>query len=69
MFRCETIEYFEPRLENVRVVLLESEGINTRMLNFHIEALLVMDPAPEQITFDAVFEPSRAEYEIRGGDR
>lgn len=64
-----TIEYFEPRLQNVRVILVDAPGINTRMMNFHIDALLVMDPAPEQITFDAVFEPSRAEYEIRGGDR
>ena len=66
---AETIEYFEPRLQSVRVQLVESTGINTRALNFHIEALLIMDPAPEQITFDAVFEPSRAEYEVRGGDR
>lgn len=66
---ARTIEFYEPRLQNIRVTLVDTPGINTRMMNFKVEALLVMDPAPEQITFDAVFEPSRAEYEIRGGDR
>lgn len=62
----DTIEQFEPRLREVRVVVLESESGDTRILRFKIEALLVMDPAPEQIFFDGLRDPGNGEYQLLG---
>jgi type VI secretion system protein ImpF len=58
------IKNFEPRLAKVRVVPLEVSGANTRTLRFRIEALLLMDPAPEHISFDTLLQLSSGEYEV-----
>jgi type VI secretion system protein ImpF len=58
------IKNFEPRLAKVRVVPLEVSGANTRTLRFRIEALLLMDPAPEHIFFDTLLQLSSGEYEV-----
>jgi len=62
----DTIALFEPRLRDVRVALIAPESGDTRILRFKIEALLVMDPAPEQIFFDGVRDPGSGEFQILG---
>src|SRR5512143_282774 len=62
----QTIEIFEPRLTGTRVRALESAGSGPRILRFQIEALLKMDPAPEQILFDTVLQLNSGEYQIKG---
>jgi type VI secretion system protein ImpF len=61
-----TVALFEPRLKDIKVSLVESPGVNTRMLHFQIEGMLMMDPAPEQISFDTVLQLTSGEYQIRG---
>ncbi len=46
------VRLFEPRLANVRVVPGEMTTIGTRRVRFRIEGLLMMDPAPEHVSFD-----------------
>ncbi|MBN1566663.1 MAG: type VI secretion system baseplate subunit TssE [Acidobacteria bacterium] len=62
----QTIEIFEPRLAGTRVRALDSGGSGPRILRFQIEALLKMDPAPEQILFDTVLQLNSGEYQIKG---
>jgi len=62
----ESIEYFEPRLKNVKVSLVNTDGLTTKMLRFQIEATLMMDPAPEQISFDTVLDVVSGDYEVKG---
>jgi len=58
------LKVFEPRLANVAVVPLETEGVASRTLRFRIEGLLLMDPAPEHVSFDTVLELTSGQYEI-----
>ena len=58
------IKTFDPRLDKVKVVPLEVNGPNTRVLHFRIEALLLMDPAPEHISFDTTLQLTSGEYEV-----
>lgn len=55
---------FEPRLMDVRVSL-EDSGMLDRRLRFHIEGLMKLDPAPEEISFDTVLEISSGEYKVK----
>jgi type VI secretion system protein ImpF len=64
-FLHSTVKLFEPRLTNVRVVPLEESTGAARTLRFRIEGLLMMDPAPEHVSFDTVLELTRGEYEVR----
>ena len=59
------IRLFEPRLDDVRVVRLEDERLS-HAVRFRIEALLLVDPAPEQVSFDTVLELSSGEYQVKG---
>ncbi|MGD0307914.1 MAG: type VI secretion system baseplate subunit TssE [Acidobacteriota bacterium] len=61
----QTIEIFEPRLLSVRVRALDDAGSGPRILHFQIEALLKMDPAPEQILFDTVLQLNSGEYKVK----
>jgi type VI secretion system protein ImpF len=61
-----TVSTFEPRLSGVKVNLIDSGSNNGRQLRFQIEALLLMDPAPELISFDTVLELSSGEYQVKG---
>ncbi|HLJ13776.1 MAG TPA: type VI secretion system baseplate subunit TssE [Bryobacteraceae bacterium] len=65
-YLATTVETFEPRLREVRVSLLETPNSTARVLRFQIEALLMMDPAPEQVSFDTVLQLTSGEYQIRG---
>jgi len=60
-----TVALFEPRLKDVRVTLLETEGFQ-RILHFQIDGMLQMDPAPEQVSFDTILQLTNGEYQIRG---
>jgi type VI secretion system protein ImpF len=60
------LKTFEPRLANPRIVPLESNEVGSRRLRFRIEGLLLMDPAPELISFDTVLELTSGEYEVKG---
>ena len=44
--------------------MLDSSGF--RVLRFQIEALLKMDPAPEQVLFDTVLQLNSGEYQVKG---
>ena len=57
------IKLFEPRLGKVRVAPMDGLAA-TRTLRFRIEAMLLMDPAPEHISFDTVLQLSSGEYEV-----
>jgi type VI secretion system protein ImpF len=62
----QTIAIFEPRLTNVRVRHVEDAAGGPRILRFQIEALLKMDPAPEQIFFDTLLQLNSGEYQVKG---
>lgn len=62
----DTIATFEPRLREVRVTVVQSESSDTRVLRFKIEALLMMDPAPEQVFFDGIRDPGNGEFQLLG---
>ncbi len=58
------IKLFEPRLARVRVVPLEFEGTVSRVLRFRIEGMLLMDPAPEHVSFDTILQLSTGQCEV-----
>src|SRR6202047_1108765 len=51
-----TINLFEPRLANVRLVLIETPDSAKKDVRLRIEAMLRMDPVPEPVSFDTVIE-------------
>jgi type VI secretion system protein ImpF len=59
------LKFFEPRLAKVRVAPIEPLAANTRTFRFRIEALLMMDPAPEHISFDTVLQLTTSQYEVQ----
>ena len=59
------ISTFEPRLTDVNVTL-EPARENERALHFRIDAQLLVDPAPELITFDTVLQLVNGEYKVQG---
>lgn len=61
------VRLFEPRLASVRVLPLDENSPSRQTLSFRIEGLLIMDPAPERVSFDTVLEITRGEYSIKGG--
>lgn len=61
----ETIRRFEPRLAQLRVVLLESDNTLDATLRLRIEALLRVEPAPEPIVFDTLIDPATAEVQVK----
>src|ERR1700722_1433916 len=60
-----TLKLFEPRLANVKIVPLEAGAHGTRTLRFRIEGFLIMDPAPEHVSFDTVLDLTKGEYEVQ----
>jgi type VI secretion system protein ImpF len=62
----QTLNTFEPRLKQIRVIQIESPTGATNMLRFQIEGLLDMDPAPELISFDTVLQLTSGEYQVKG---
>jgi len=62
----QTIALFEPRLAAVRVRAVDSAASGPRVVRFQIEALLKMDPAPEQVLFDTLLQLNSGEYQVKG---
>jgi type VI secretion system protein ImpF len=60
------ISLFEPRLVGVKVTPVEIAGATTRVMRFQIEGLLLMDPAPQQVSFDTVLQLTNGEYQVKG---
>jgi type VI secretion system protein ImpF len=63
-----TINLFEPRLTNVRLVVVETPDAGKKDVRLRIEAMLRMDPVPEPITFDTVIELKSGSCHLTGGD-
>lgn len=59
------IAQFEPRLSNVRVTALDGITRKKMYIEFHIDALLLIDPLPERLSFDTVFEVARGAYKVK----
>lgn len=65
------VSLYEPRLKDVKVSMLEDEELkNFQRLDFRIEGLLMMDPAPEAIRFDTTLDAVSQSYRVKteGGD-
>lgn len=62
------INLFEPRLMNVRLVLVESADDGKKDVRLRIEAMLRMDPVPERVSFDTVIELKSGNCRLSGGD-
>jgi type VI secretion system protein ImpF len=63
-----SINLFEPRLTNVRVVMVETPNAGKKDVRLRIEAMLRMDPVPEPVTFDTVIELKSGNCHLTGGD-
>lgn len=59
------IEIFEPRLARARVTSKEELTYGQQSITFHVEAILMIDPAPERIAFDTVLEISKGAYSVK----
>jgi len=59
------IRRFEPRLAQVRVVLLDGDNTLDATLHLRIEALLRTEPAPEPIAFDTLVDAVTAEVQVK----
>ncbi len=57
------IKLFEPRFLNLKVTLEPSDTIE-RTLRFRIDARLDLEPAPEPISFDTVFQVGSSEFSV-----
>jgi len=61
----KSIEMFEPRLSRARVTSRDPYRSTQQSITFHVEAMLMIDPAPERISFDTVLEVSKGAYSVR----
>lgn len=59
------ISQFEPRLSNVRVTAQDTVSRKQMYIEFHIDALLLIDPSPERLSFDTIFEVARGTYKVK----
>jgi len=62
------INMFEPRLTNVRLVLVEAPDAGKKDVRLRIDAMLRMDPVPEPVSFDTVIELKSGNCHLSGGD-
>jgi len=62
------INMFEPRLTNVRLVLVETPDAGKKDVRLRIDAMLRMDPVPEPVSFDTVIELKSGNCHLSGGD-
>jgi type VI secretion system protein ImpF len=59
------IEMFEPRLARTRVTGRDAFSAAQQAITFHVEAMLMIDPAPERIAFDTVLEINKGAYSVK----
>jgi type VI secretion system protein ImpF len=59
------LKVFEPRLANVRIVPVEINPKGLRTMRIRIEGLLMMDPAPEHISFDTTLQLTTGDFRIK----
>lgn len=64
----ETIRRFEPRFLSVRVHLVETQDRLETTLRLRIDAVLHAEPAPEQVTFDTLVDPTMDDVLVRTND-
>ncbi len=62
-----TLKMFEPRLANVRLVPVGAPESGIQQLRLRIEAMLLMDPSPEPVSFDTVIGLKSGVCRISGG--
>jgi len=60
----QTVATFEPRLTEVRVTLLDAEQGRAPQVRFAVAATLRMDPSPERVVFDTVFDVASGGYAV-----
>lgn len=60
-----TVRLFEPRIANVRIVPVEINPKGLRTMRIRIEGLLLMDPAPEHISFDTTLQLTTGDFSIK----
>lgn len=60
------IEIFEPRLADVTVAFDSEIDSLASEVRFSIHALLLMDPVPEQVSFDAFLDAGKGSYQVKG---
>jgi type VI secretion system protein ImpF len=61
----EAIEMYEPRLARARVTSRDPYRSTQQSITFHVEAMLLIDPAPERISFDTVLEITKGAYSVK----
>ncbi len=71
-FICESLEsaitLHESRLKNVTVSLSEDHRLSGG-LRFSISAMLIVHPAREPVSFDALLQPSTLQYQVSKSNR
>ncbi len=60
-----TIRRFEPRLENISVVLVGEDDELGGTLRMKVEAVLRADPVPEPVSFETLLEPVTRDVTVR----
>ena len=58
-------QLFEPRLARVRVTSYDRVVKSRQVVEFHLEAMLMIEPAPERIAFDTVLEIGKGSYRVK----
>ncbi|MFT5095512.1 MAG: type VI secretion system protein ImpF [Planctomycetaceae bacterium] len=61
------IHNYEPRLSEVSVEFSTGREHEDRTCQFRIDALLMVDPAPEPVSFDTTLEPVTGDFSVQGG--
>ena len=60
-----SVKLFEPPPGKHQIVPIETGETLSRTLRLRIEGLLLIDPAPEHVTFDTVLELTSGQYEVQ----
>jgi type VI secretion system protein ImpF len=60
-----TIRQFEPRLKNLVVRIIDQADTIERTIRFHIEAVLLAEPAPEPIAFESTVRLTTGSVDVK----
>src|SRR5262249_54464192 len=60
------ITLYEPRLKKLTVSLHGQADVIDRTIRFHIEAVLLAEPAPEPVAFDSTLLLTTGSFEVKG---